>query len=63
MDRFPRTRAVLVRRHGVYVWGRTAMEAKTHAEVYDYLFEAAVQMTRLALDPGKPEPLGRVRPS
>jgi methylthioribulose-1-phosphate dehydratase len=51
IDAHPRTRAVLVRRHGVYVWGRDWREAKTQAEVYDYLFRAAVEMKRMGLDP------------
>lgn len=52
----PRAHAVLVRRHGVYVWGRTWIQAKTHAECYDYLFGAAVRMHMLGIDPArKPE--------
>ncbi|MFW5924687.1 MAG: methylthioribulose 1-phosphate dehydratase [Myxococcota bacterium] len=51
MRAHPRSQAVLVRRHGVYVWGRDWVEAKTHAECYDYLFEAAVRMRQLGLDP------------
>src|SRR5438045_2023425 len=46
---YPRTQAVLVRGHGVYVWGRDWMQAKTQAECYDYLFRAAVEMRRLGL--------------
>ena len=45
----PRSHAVLVRRHGVYIWGRDWVQAKTHAECYHYLFDAAVQMSRLGL--------------
>lgn len=47
----PRSHAVLVRRHGVYIWGRDWVQAKTHAECYHYLFDAAVQMSRLGLGP------------
>lgn len=32
--------AVLVRDHGAYVWGDDVWEAKRHAEVYHWLFEA-----------------------
>ena len=46
---YPLTQAVLVRRHGFYVWGRDWMQAKTQAECYDYLFRAAVEMRRLGL--------------
>ncbi|HEX4335431.1 MAG TPA: methylthioribulose 1-phosphate dehydratase [Polyangiaceae bacterium] len=49
----PRTYAVLVRRHGVYIWGKDWVEAKTHAECYHYLFEAAVRMAALGVDARK----------
>ncbi|KAG7299159.1 hypothetical protein JYU34_017699 [Plutella xylostella] len=49
--RRPETCAVLVRRHGLYVWGDTWQQAKTMAECFDYLFEMAVEMKRLGLDP------------
>lgn len=54
MDAHPLAHAVLVRRHGVYVWGRDWREAKRHAECYDYLFGAYVEMKRLGLDPSRP---------
>jgi methylthioribulose-1-phosphate dehydratase len=47
--RYPQTHAVLVRRHGVYVWGRDWVSAKTQAECYDYRFRAAVDMRRLGI--------------
>ncbi len=47
----PKANAVLVRGHGVYVWGKDWVQAKTHAECYDYLFEAAVRMKSLGIDP------------
>jgi methylthioribulose-1-phosphate dehydratase len=47
---WPKAHAVLVRRHGVYVWGKDWVEAKTHAECYDYLFGAAVRMRQLGVD-------------
>jgi methylthioribulose-1-phosphate dehydratase len=50
---YPRTYAVLVRRHGVYIWGKDWVEAKTHAECYHYLFEAAVRMKGLGFDARK----------
>lgn len=46
---YPKTHAVLVRRHGVYVWGRDWIRAKTQAECYDYLFRAAVEMRRMGV--------------
>jgi len=51
MRRYPGTCAVLVRRHGVYVWGDTWQEAKSMCECYDYLFELACEMKRFGLDP------------
>jgi len=51
IEAWPNSHAVLVRRHGVYVWGRDWVQAKTHAECYDYLFGAAVRMRMLGLDP------------
>lgn len=54
MRAHPGSHAVLVRRHGVYVWGDDWAQAKTHAECYDYLFDAAVKMKQLGLDPSRP---------
>ena len=51
MQKYPDANAVLVRRHGVYVWGETWEKAKSMAECYDYLFEIAVKMRSLGLDP------------
>lgn len=51
MERYPDTCAVLVRRHGVYVWGDTWERAKSMCECYDYLFDVAVKMRQLGLDP------------
>lgn len=50
---YPKTQAVLVRRHGVYVWGKDWIQAKTQAECYDYLFHAAVRLKQLGLDPAE----------
>ena len=47
IDKYPKTYAVLVRNHGVYVWGKDWIECKTHAEVYDYLFTAVVELHKL----------------
>jgi methylthioribulose-1-phosphate dehydratase/2,3-diketo-5-methylthio-1-phosphopentane phosphatase len=51
MRAYPRANAVLVRRHGVYVWGSDWIAAKGQAECYHYLFEAAVRMRAIGLDP------------
>ncbi|KAJ4297195.1 Methylthioribulose-1-phosphate dehydratase [Collariella sp. IMI 366227] len=49
MDKYPDTYAVLVRRHGVYVWGDNVHKAKTQCESLDYLFQLAVEMKQLNL--------------
>ncbi|KAL9622181.1 MAG: hypothetical protein Q9204_008048 [Flavoplaca sp. TL-2023a] len=49
MERYPNTYAVLVRRHGLYVWGDSVHKAKTQAESLDYIFHLAVEMRRLDL--------------
>lgn len=41
-SRFERAFGVLVRDHGCYIWGADIWEAKRHAEVYHYLFNAVV---------------------
>eukprot|EP00066_Takifugu_rubripes_P018929 XP_011608195.1 PREDICTED: methylthioribulose-1-phosphate dehydratase isoform X1 [Takifugu rubripes] len=51
MEEYPDSCAVLVRRHGVYVWGESWEKAKTMCECYDYLFDIAVQMKQCGLDP------------
>jgi methylthioribulose-1-phosphate dehydratase len=51
IKKFPKSNAVLVKRHGVYIWGKDWIQAKTQAESYDFLFEAAVRMKQLGLDP------------
>lgn len=38
--RFAKSHAIAVRDHGAYLWGGDAWEAKKHAEVYHFLFEA-----------------------
>ena len=54
MADYPESNAVLVRRHGVYVWGKDWIQAKTQAECYDYLFEAALRMHALGIDAARP---------
>ncbi|XP_045064926.1 methylthioribulose-1-phosphate dehydratase isoform X4 [Coregonus clupeaformis] len=54
MEQYPDSCAVLVRRHGVYVWGESWEKAKTMCECYDYLFDIAVQMKQSGMDPSAP---------
>ena len=49
MEEFPDAFAVLVRRHGVYVWGDNVHKAKTMCESLDYLFQLAVEMKNLGI--------------
>ena len=46
----PKSCAVLVRRHGMYVWGDTWEQAKRHGECLHYLFEIAIKMRGLGRD-------------
>ena len=47
---FPRANAVIVRNHGVYVWGKDSIHAKTQAECLDYLCRAVVRMHGAGID-------------
>lgn len=59
--KYPKACAVLVRRHGMYVWGDTWEAAKRHGECLHYLFELAIQMKKLGMDFNSPPlPLGSV---
>lgn len=52
--KYPRAVAVLVRRHGMYVWGKTWEEAKRHGECLHYLFDIAVEYKKLGIDFNSP---------
>ena len=49
MDEYPDVDAVIVAGHGVYVWGKDWVQAKTQAECYDYIFRLVVEGHRLGL--------------
>jgi len=49
MQDYPDAAAILVRRHGVYIWGLDWEKAKTQAECLDYLFEIGVKMKMAGL--------------
>ncbi|GMH05634.1 hypothetical protein Nepgr_007474 [Nepenthes gracilis] len=50
IEAYPKSTAVLVRNHGIYVWGDSWISAKTQAECYHYLFDAAIKLYQLGLD-------------
>ncbi|MBI3811737.1 MAG: methylthioribulose 1-phosphate dehydratase [Nitrospirae bacterium] len=43
---------ILVRNHGAYIWGEDLWEAKRHAEIYHFLFEAVVARAGQNPNPG-----------
>jgi methylthioribulose-1-phosphate dehydratase len=49
MREHPDVDAVIVAGHGMYVWGRTWIQAKTQAECLDWLAHAVVESRRLGL--------------
>ncbi|GJP35207.1 hypothetical protein CLOM_g19717 [Closterium sp. NIES-68] len=54
IEAYPKATAVLVRNHGVYIWGDNWIQAKTQAECYHYLFDAAIRMHQMGLNPCHP---------
>lgn len=50
IEAYPKSTAVLVRNHGIYVWGDSWISAKTQAECYHYLFDAAIKLHQFGLD-------------
>lgn len=58
---YPLANAVLVRRHGLYVWGDSWEQCKTHAESIDYLLAAAVELKKMGIDPAVVPPSGSYR--
>jgi methylthioribulose 1-phosphate dehydratase / enolase-phosphatase E1 len=53
ITKYPNCNAVLVRRHGLYAWGDSWEQAKTQCESFDYLFDTAIRMHQMGLDPGR----------
>ncbi|CAJ2659784.1 unnamed protein product [Trifolium pratense] len=50
IEEYPKTTAVLVRNHGIFVWGDSWISAKTQSECYHYLFDAAIKLHQVGLD-------------
>jgi len=40
----PTTHGFLLRRHGLYTWGKDAKQAKRHVEILEFLFETVVRL-------------------
>lgn len=51
LQKYPNTTAVIVRRHGIYVWGPSVDKAKVYNEAIDYLMEVAWKMHQLGIPP------------
>ena len=49
IDAYPDVDAVIVAGHGIYVWGRDWVQAKTQAECLDFLLRVAVEGHRVGL--------------
>ena len=49
IERNPGVHAVVVKRHGMYVWGDDWLAAKRHAECYDELFAQWIEFSRLGI--------------
>ena len=47
---WPKANAVIVRNHGVHIWGRASVHAKTQAECLNYLCAAVVRMHGAGID-------------
>ena len=39
LERYPDAHGVLIRRHGLYTWGRDLGEARRHVEIFEFLLE------------------------
>jgi methylthioribulose-1-phosphate dehydratase len=39
LERAPQVHGILLRRHGLYTWGRDLLEARRHVEILEFLFE------------------------
>jgi methylthioribulose-1-phosphate dehydratase len=39
LQRHPQCHGILLRRHGLYTWGRDTAEARRHIEIFEFLFE------------------------
>uniref|UniRef100_A0A914YK55 Class II aldolase/adducin N-terminal domain-containing protein n=1 Tax=Panagrolaimus superbus TaxID=310955 RepID=A0A914YK55_9BILA len=49
LEKYPDASAVLVRNHGLFVWGPTWQRTKIMLECYEYLFELACDMIKCSI--------------
>ncbi|KAH3674594.1 hypothetical protein WICMUC_003140 [Wickerhamomyces mucosus] len=54
IKKYPHTRALIVRRHGIYVWGENIWKAKIYNEAIDYLLGLALKMKQFGIKPDSP---------
>lgn len=54
LKEYPQAPAVIVRRHGIYVWGESVWKAKIINEAIDYLLVLAVDMRKLGIPTAGP---------
>lgn len=50
LNAYPQSNAVLVKNHGLYVWGKNWEQAKSMAECYDYLFKLKLKAFKYGFD-------------
>ncbi len=48
LKRYPASHGFLVRRHGLYTWGRNLAEAKRHVEILEFLLEVVGRTSEVA---------------
>jgi len=53
LKRHPECHGVLLRKHGLYTWGRDIAEARRHVEIFEFLFEAEAR-SQFAANPTLP---------
>lgn len=47
LSSYKNTYAVMLRDHGIYVWGDTVKDAKRHLEAFEYIFKFYVELRKL----------------
>ena len=53
LKRHPKCHGVLLRKHGLYTWGRDIAEARRHVEIFEFLFEAEAR-SQFVTNPAPP---------